>query len=351
MQATEDRRRLCGAAWFETLARDTRHSLRRLMRDWRFTTAAVLILGLGIGANTAIFSVINAVLFRHASLPAPDRLVDIYQRAADPGGQDFNSYPAYLDVADYTDVFASTMAASVPHGGTYQHKGTLRSAVIENTTATYLSVLGLRPSLGRWFTAAEDARGTPVVAVLGHHLWTARFEADPGVIGRTIRIDGVPVTIVGVGPAGHNGTINVGIVTDFWLPIASLDAFGMADALERRPNESIFFVKARLRSGVTVAQAQAAMDILGHRLAADYPNEDPGRGIRVMASEDVWIHPQFDRAVAATASIVLVVVGLVLAIACSNLATLLLVRAASRAKDISIRLAIGASRRQLVRHC
>jgi putative ABC transport system permease protein len=338
-----------GTSSFETLARDTRHSLRRLMRDWRFTTAAVLILGLGIGANTAIFSLVNAVLFRRASLPEPGRLVDIYQRSADPGGQDFNSYPAYLDMAEYTDVFLRTTAASIPHGATYQHEGVLRSAVIENATATYLSVLGLRPSLGRWFTAAENTRGAPVVAALGHHIWTRRFGADPGVIGRTIRIDGVPVTIVGVGPAGYNGTINVGIVTDFWLPIASLEAFGMADALERRPNESIFLVKARLRDGVTVAQAQAAMDILGRRLAAEYPNEDPSKGIRVIASQDIWVHPQFDGAITATASIVLVIVGLVLAIACSNLATLLLVRGASRAKDISIRLAIGATRRQLVR--
>lgn len=338
-----------GLSWLETLARDLRHSLRRLIRDWRFTTAAVLILGLGIGANTAMFSVINAVLFRHASLPEPARLVDIYQRSADPGGQDFNSYPAYLDVADYTDLFASTMATSIPHGATYQHEGTLRPALIENTTGRYLSVLGLRPSLGRWFSPDEETRGAPVVTVLGHRTWRSRFGADPAVIGRTVRIDGVPVLIVGIGPAGHNGTINIGIVTDFWLPIASLEAFGMADALERRPNESMFLVKARLRDGVTVAQAQAAMDILGRRLAAEYPNEDPGRGIRVVASKDIWIHPQFDGPIIATASTVLVIVGLVLAIACSNLATLLLVRGASRAKDISIRLAIGATRRQLVR--
>jgi hypothetical protein len=294
------------------------------------TTAAVLILGLGIGANTAIFSLINAVLFRHASLPERDRLVDVYQRSANPGGQDFNSYPAYLDIADYTDVFASTMATSVPHGVTYQHAGTLRTAVVENTTATYLPVLGLRPSLGRWFTPDEDTRGAPVVAVLGHHTWRSRFGADPAVIGRTIRMDGVPVTIVGVGPVGHNGTLNTGIVTDFWLPIASLEAFGMADVLERRPNESIFLVKARLRNGVTVAQAQAAMDILGRRLAAEYPNEDPGKGIRVFASKDIWVHPQLDGPISATASIVLGIAGLVLAIACSNLATLLLVRGAAR---------------------
>jgi putative ABC transport system permease protein len=333
----------------ETLARDVRYAVRTLARDWRLTTAAVLILGLGIGANTAIFSLVNAVLFHHGSLPEPDRLVDIFQRSANRGGQDANSYPAYLDMAAYTDVFAATMGTTVPHGATYLYDGNLRPAVVENSTSTYLSVLGLRPSAGRWFTPEEDVRGAPVVAVVGHDTWRKKFAADPSIIGRTIRIDGVPVTILGIGPAGHNGTLNTGIVTDFWLPIGSLAAFGMADALERHSNESIFIVKARLRNGVTVAQAQAAMDMLGRRLAAEYPNEDPGKGISVFASRDIWIHPQLDGALIATASIVLTIVGLVLAIACSNLATLLLVRGAARAKDISIRLAIGASRRQLVR--
>ena len=188
-------------------------------------------------------------------------------------------------------------------------------------------MLGLEPSLGRWFTTAEDTPGAAVVAVLGHEAWTTKFRADPSVIGRTVRIDGVPVTIVGVGPAGHRGTINIGLVTDFWLPIASLPAFGMPPrALTRRPDEAAFIVKARLRDGVTVAQAQAAMRILGTRLAAEYPKEDAGKGISVFASSDVRIHPQMDGVVRVVASILLVVVGLVLAIACTNLATLLLVR-------------------------
>jgi putative ABC transport system permease protein len=200
------------------LVRDTRRAVRRLVRDWRFTTAAVLILGLGIGANTAIFSLINATLFRGQSFADPDRLIDIYQNASNPGGIDGNSYPAYRDMAAYTDVFASTTAALVPRPVNYLSEGALRPAVAEHTTATYLSVLGLRPSLGRWFDVAEDTPGAAVVAVVGHEAWTRKFRADPSVIGRTIRIDGEPVTIVGVGPAGHRGTISIGIVTDFWLP-------------------------------------------------------------------------------------------------------------------------------------
>ena len=336
-------------AVYDTLARDAQHSVRRLRRDWRFSMAAVLILGLGIGANTAIFSLINAVLFREA-VAEPDRLVDIYQNAGNPGGIDANSYPAFLDMSAYSDVFASTSATLVPLGVNYQSEGALRPAVMEYTTATYLSVLGLRSSLGRWFSAAEDTRGAEVVAVLSHRAWTSKFQSDPSAIGRLIRIDGAAVRIVGVGPEGHNGTFNIGIVTDFWLPISALPALGIPPrVLARRPDEMAFSVKARLMEGVTVAQAQAAMDILGRRLAAEYPNEDPGKGIRVVASKDVRIHPQIDAPITAIASIVLVVVGLVLAIACSNLATLLLVRGATRAKEVSVRLAVGATRRQLVR--
>ena len=340
-----------GTATVDALARDIRHSVRTLVRDWRFTAAAVAILGLGIGANTAIFSLINATLFRAQAVADPDRLVDIYQRGSNAGGMDGNSYPAYLDMAAYTDVFASTTAAVVPLGVNYLDEGALRPAVAEYTTATYLSVLGLAPSLGRWFNSAEDTPGAAVVAVVGHAAWTRKFRGDPSVIGRTLRIDGVPVTIVGVGPAGHRGTINIGIVTDFWLPISSLPALGAPPrVLERRPEEAAVSVKARLRDGVTVAQAQAAMNILGTRLAAEYPKEDPGKGIAVFAASDVRIHPQMDGLLRAVASLLLVVVGLVLAIACSNLATLLLVRGAARAKEVSVRLALGATRGQIVRH-
>jgi len=354
-QSVEQVQELCrdarSTAIMDTLVRDTRHAIRRLVRDWRFTVAAVVILGLGIGANTAIFSLINATLFRGQSFADPGRLVDIYQNATNAGGIDGNSYPAYLDMAAYTDVFANTTAALVPRGVNYLDEGALRPAVAEHTTATYLSVLGLAPSLGRWFTAAEDTPGAVVVAVAGHDAWTRKFRADPSVVGRTIRIDGVPVTIVGVGPAGHRGTINIGIVTDFWLPISSLPSLGAPPrALERRPEEAAFSVKARLRDGVTVAQAQAAMNILGTRLAAEYPKEDPGKGISVFASSDVRIHPQMDGPLAAMATLLLVVVGLVLAIACSNLATLLLVRGTARAKEVSVRLAVGATRGQIVRH-
>lgn len=348
-QIKEECRDARGAVALDALARDTRYALRRLVRDWRFTTAAVLILGLAIGANTAIFSVVNAVLFRDPPFTDPDRLVDIYQN--DRAGKPLVviSYDAYKEMAEYTDTFAGTMAASIPIPARYLHDGGIRGGTVEYATATYLDVLGLRPSLGRWFDATEERPGAPFVAVLGHQAWTRVFRADPSVVGRVVRIEGVPVTIVGIGPANHRGTLDVGLVTDFWLPIAAFRAMNPRLATRDAPTiVAPLLVKARLQEGATVAQAKAAMDVLALRLEADHPDMFRaegefalGTGITVLPTTDVRVHPQADVRFMALASLVLVVVSLVLAIACSNLATLLLVRGAARAKELSVRLAMA----------
>ena len=255
-------------------------------------------------------------------------------------------------MAAYTDIFAGSAVTFIPHPVTYSDGGPLRQAIAENTSASYLSVLGLRPSLGRWFTEAEDTLNAPPVAVLGYRAWTTRFASDPAVVGRIIRIEGIPVTVVGVGPANHAASMNFGAHTDFWMPLRTLVTLNSAPPrmFERGVSEPAFMVKARLRPGVTVARAQAAMTSLGSRLAREFPKEDLKAGISVFASRDVRIHPQMDAILAGFATALLAIVGLVLAIACSNLATLLLVRGAARVKEVSVRLAVGATRAQLVRH-
>jgi predicted permease len=343
----EESRDARGTAAWDALLRDTRHAGRRLVRDWRFSVPAVLLLALGIGANTAIFSIVNATLFRPSPFAESHRLVEIYQNTRE-GVPNTNTYPAYLDMAAMTNVFAHVTTTTIPFPVSYRlGHGAVRSGLAEYTTPSYPTVLGMQPSVGRWFTADEERRGAPVVAVIGHHTWTTHFGADPNIIGRVVYIQGTSATIIGVGPEGHRGTLNLGLVTDFWLPVAS----AMAPLVDvRAAVEAPFFVKARLRDGVTVEQARAAMDGLGRRLATEYPDEDPGRGISVFPTDDVRVHPRMDALLSGIASLVLAIVGLVLAIACSNLATLLLVRAAGRAKEVSIRLAVGATRWLVVRH-
>ena len=260
--------------------RDTRHGLRRLVRDWRFTAAAVLILGLAIGANTAIFSVVNAVLFREQAFADPDRLVNIYQN--DRAGRPLivTSYSAYMEIAEYTDIFAATMAASIPNPAP-------------------LSPRRRRPECGRRVRDGDLSRrpGTPAVArpLVRRDGGAARGSARrrprvsgvdqacsapiASIVGRIIRIEGVPVTIVGIGPANHRGTVDIGLGTDFWLPITAVPAI-FANPAPRDAATIIapLFVKARLREGVTVAQAKAAMDVLARRLAAENPDEFRTRG-------------------------------------------------------------------------
>ena len=225
----------------DALSRDTRHAARRLDRDWRFTAAAVPILGLGIGANTAIFSLVNATLFRRPALadprparrPLPERHQPRRRRR-----QLVSGLPGHG--RQHRRVRGRDRGAGAARRELPRRRRAAAGPSPSTRRRHYLSVLGLQPSLGRWFTAAEDAPGAAVVAVARPRGVDGGSSAPiPSVIGRTIRIDGVPVTIVGVGPAGHRGTINIGLVTDFWLPIASLPALGAPPrALTRRPGRS-----------------------------------------------------------------------------------------------------------------
>lgn len=339
----------------DTLRRDGKHAIRRLVKDWHFSVGAVAILALGVGANTAIFSILNNTLFQPHPFADSKRLVNIYQNEAKSGEPEGLSYPAFLDLQQGTTVFAGVVAAEMTEGR-YQAVdaqggvSSIRSGVVEYVSANYLEVLGLRPTLGRWFTAAEERSGGQV-AVLGWTAWTRDFGGDPNVLGKTLIVGGSALQVIGVGPMTLHSSQSTAVISSLWMPISRVNkrrSGGSSSLLDKR-NSLFLQVRARLRDGVSVRQAQAAMDVTARRLAADYPDTDPKRGITVLVTDDVHVHPRENR-LKPVATMGLAVVGLVLAIACSNLATLLLVRSSARASEISVRLAVGATRWQLVRH-
>jgi len=339
----------------DTLHYNTTHAVRRLLRDWRFSASATVILSLGIGANTAVFSILNNTLFQPHPYRDSQRLVNLYQNDAKTGEPEGVSYPAFLDLQQQTAVFAGVGAAYMTEGR-YQtvdpqgRAGANHGALIEFVSANYLDVLGLRPSLGRWFTAGEERASAPV-AVLGWKVWAREFGANPKVLGQTLNVGGNRVQVIGVAPRGLNSSQSNTLVCDIWIPATRVEPRRPANTastiLENRTN-LLFQVRARLVPGVTVQRAQAAMDIAARRLAEDYPDTDPKRGIAVFATDDIRAHPR-EKILRPVIAAVLTVVGLVLAISCSNLATLLLVRGSERSSEISTRLALGATRWQLVR--
>ena len=326
---------------------DISYAARRLARTPLFTIAGVMILAVGIGANTAAFTVVDAMLFRPPPFEDPERLVSIYQDS-DDGDPSSTSFPAYRDMAAMSDVFAGVVATS-PSGVSWDTSDLPRQASVEYVTSSYFPVLGLRPSRGRWFADEHDQVGVGAFAVVSYRTWETQMGADPGVLGSVIRLNEEPVTVLGVGPEGFNGREGA-LVTNFWLSISSTvlgGPFQVAN-LDRR-EDHWYDVKARLAPGVSLAQARAAMDALAGRLATEFPDLNAGRGITVFANNEVRLHPSVDGDLLSAGVGLLGVVGLVLLLATSNLANLLLVRGVARSSEVAMRRALGASRIRVAR--
>jgi predicted permease len=333
----------------ETLLQDLRFGMRRLRRAPGFTFIAVLSLALGIGANTAIFTLVNAVVLRRPQLDRPEELVDVFYRQ--PGFTHGSlSYPDYQDLVEdsravFTDVSA-TRLAFVQH----DRGESVQPLAAELVSGTYFSLRGQRPAEGRLFGPADDVSpgGHPVV-VLSHAYWTFAFGGNASVLGTDMRINGGTYEIVGVTSPSYAGELR-GLSPQVYLPLLMLDRVeGTTAQLEQRSSHSLF-VKARLAEGVSFAQAATALGNIDVRLRSEVPDEwGADNAFVLVLTAEIIMNPMIDPVVLAAAGLLTVVVGLVLLIACANLAGFLLAQGQERRREIAIRLALGARRGSLVR--
>lgn len=320
---------------------DVRHALRRLVRTPIFSLGALAIMAIAIGANTAAFAVVDAILLEPPPYDAPERVVNIYQDS-DDGEPSSTSFPAYRDMASIQGVFAA-VAASSPDQATLDTGRESLPLAIEYATSSLLQVIGRPVARGRWFDASMDEPGAGAWGVLSYHAWETRFGSDPDIVGRTLRVNAQPVTVIGIGPRGFNG-LGGFLVTDLWLSVSSAHVGGpfRVANLDRR-EDHWYDVRARLAPGVTVARAQQAMNALAAELADAFPELNRGRAITVFPASSVRLHPQIDGMLFGGVAVVGAVVLLVLLLACSNLGSLLLVRGLHRTAEVAVRRALGAS--------
>lgn len=353
-QITEAYRDQRGLPFVDTLAQDVRYAFRMWRRAPGFNVVVILVLALGIGANSAMFTVVNVLLFRPLPGHAAD-LVGIYSH--DPSKPDSYrafSFPNYADVRDHADVFDGVLAHAFALVGVAQGDA-MRRTFVEVVSSNFFSTVGVALAAGRTFTEEEERPGADApVVIVGYGRWQDAG-LNPALIGSTIRINSRDFTIVGVAPSGFTGTTAL-ISPDMWLPLGVFDSVvndifrsdrsGLAD----RSNAALN-VAGRLKAGVSLAAANARLEVLAGQLAQAYPAENRGQLLSVsgLSRVNISTSPSDDRGPAVVSAAMMPLAGAVLLIACLNVTNMFLARGTSRKKEIAIRIAVGGGRRRIVR--
>jgi len=331
-----------------------RYGLRMLFRNPGFTVVAILSLALGIGANTTIFTLVNTVLLHPIPVKDPQTIVSLFTTDEKNKNNQFNlfgvSNPNFRDYRDQNQTFAEMaayggLAVNLSGGGEPEQ---LNGNIV---SGNFFSMLGVQPALGRGFLPEEDkVDGAHPVTVLGDRLWKRRFASDPAIVGKTLTLNGHAFTVIGVAPPGFQGINTLG-GPDLWVPLAmhaQVVSGIFADNWEER-RALTFNVVGRLKPGVTMSQGEGELRTIAARLEKQYPTPNAGRSITLLPLAQTTVNPNIRRLFVVAGGLLMTIVGIVLLIACANVANLLLARATARRKEIAIRLSMGAGRMRLVR--